>query len=322
MTDMEITPTNCRGDDFNRNRIKFRVVMRRGVLIAASTHRVVSPKWLLIARRANVPPGMVSAVFWELLDYASQEKDRGSVEGFDHETYAGWAGWEERDVLAILDAMRSKGVITADNRLASWEKRQVKREDETGAERQATYRDNKRNALVTRDTAVSNDVTQSNAKSRKVTQKNARLDSDKTRLEETRNGNSVSKEKDHSSNGRGAEDALIDPELAQALAQWKETFTGTPFEGNPPIAQLIQWVDYAGAEVMCYMIGKAQDKENPGGYLYITFDKWRQAGEVAPYIVKAARDATIAARPIITETVKLDYGDGTFGEVEVQTRGT
>lgn len=27
-------------------------------------------------------------------------------------------------------------------------------------------------------------------------------------------------------------------------------------------------------------------------------------------------------KPIITETVKLDYGDGTFGEVEVQTRGT
>jgi DnaD/phage-associated family protein len=26
-------------------------------------------------------------------------------------------------------------------------------------------------------------------------------------------------------------------------------------------------------------------------------------------------------KPIITETVKLDYGDGTFGEVEVQTRG-
>jgi len=278
------------------------------------------PKWLLIARRANVPPGMVSAVFWELLDYASQEKDRGSVEGFDHETYAGWAGWDESDILAILDAMRSKGVITADNRLSAWEKRQVKREDETGADRQAKHRDNKRNASNTADTQPES-VTQSNAESRSVTQKNARLDSDKTRLEETRNGNSVSKEKDHSSNGHSAEDALIDPELAQALGKWKETFTGTPYEANPPIAQLPKWLAYAGVEVMCYMIGKAKDKDNPGGYLFTTFDNWRKDGEVAPYVVKAAQDATIAAKPIITQTVTVDYGDGTFGEVEVQTRG-
>lgn len=137
------------------------------------------PKWLLIARRANVPPGMVSAVFWSLLDYASQEKDRGSVAGFDPETYAGWAGWEESDVLAILDAMRSKGVITSDDRLASWEKRQVKREDEGGAARVKAWRDAQRNATDT----LQDDVTQSNAVLHDVTQSNPRLDSDKTRLD-------------------------------------------------------------------------------------------------------------------------------------------
>ncbi len=125
-----------------------------------------------------------------------------------------------------------------------------------------------------------------------------------------------------SSNGRGAEDALIDPELAQALGKWKETFTGTPYEANPPIAQLPKWLAYAGAEVMCYMIGKAKDKDNPGGYLFTTFDNWRKDGEVAPYVVKAAQDAKIAEQPIVMKTVKVDYGDGTFGEVEVQTRGT
>ncbi len=124
-----------------------------------------------------------------------------------------------------------------------------------------------------------------------------------------------------SSNGHSTEDALIDLELAQALAKWKETFTGTPYEANPPIAQLPKWLAYAGAEVMCYMIGKAKDKDNPGGYLFTTFDNWRKDGEVAPYVVKAAQDATIAAKPIITQTVTVDYGDGTFGEVEVQTRG-
>lgn len=49
-------------------------------------------KFLLIAKRAQVAPGMVSAVYWALLDYASQNEPRGSVEGFDTETYAEWAG--------------------------------------------------------------------------------------------------------------------------------------------------------------------------------------------------------------------------------------
>lgn len=49
-------------------------------------------KWLLIAKRAGVTPMMVSAVFWALLDYASQQEERGSVAGFDAETYAMWAG--------------------------------------------------------------------------------------------------------------------------------------------------------------------------------------------------------------------------------------
>ena len=36
-------------------------------------------KWLLIARKSGTTPGQVSAVFWALLDYASQHADRGSV---------------------------------------------------------------------------------------------------------------------------------------------------------------------------------------------------------------------------------------------------
>ena len=280
------------------------------------------PKWLLIARRANVPPGMVSAVFWELLDYASQEKDRGSVAGFDHETYAGWAGWEESDVLAILDAMRSKGVITTDNRLSAWNKRQPKREDETGADRQAKHRDNRRNASNTADTAP-DDVTQSNAKSRRVTQKNARLDSDKTRLEETRNGNSVSKEINHSSNGRSsAEDALIDPELAQALGKWKEVFTGTPWEANPPVAQIPKWLAYGGPGVLCHMIEQAKDKQKPGGWLWQTYDNWRQEGEIAPFVLKQVEAARLAAQPVIMETKTITWADGTTEEREVATHGS
>jgi hypothetical protein len=121
-------------------------------------------------------------------------------------------------------------------------------------------------------------------------------------------------------NGK-AEDTLIDPELAQALAQWKETFTGTPYEANPPIAQLPKWLAYAGVEVMCYMIGKAKDKSNPGGYLFTTFDNWRKDGEVAPYIVKAARDAAIASSPVVMTKKQVTWADGMTEEREVATHG-
>jgi hypothetical protein len=90
-----------------------------------------------------------------------------------------------------------------------------------------------------------------------------------------------------SSSKDAAEDALIDPELAQALTRWKEIFAGTPNEATPPIAMLPKWLAYSGVDVLCYMIDKAKDKSNPAGYLYTTYDNWRQDGEVAPYVQKA-----------------------------------
>ena len=42
----------------------------------------------------------------------------------------------------------------------------------------------------------------------------------------------------------------------------------------------------------------------------------------APTNKHTGKNGTDPKKPIITETVKVDYGDGTFGEVEVQTRGT
>ena len=52
---------------------------------------------------------MVSAVAWALMDYASQNADRGSVDGFDAETYAAFTGWCEDQIEAIIEAMRGKG---------------------------------------------------------------------------------------------------------------------------------------------------------------------------------------------------------------------
>jgi hypothetical protein len=120
-------------------------------------------KWLLIAKRAGVTPMMVSAVFWALLDYASQREERGSVAGFDAETYAMWAGCDETDVIAIVNAMRAKGVITDGETLAAWEKRQPRREDDS-SERVRRHRDKQRQSVTDDNVTQCNDtVTQCNA---------------------------------------------------------------------------------------------------------------------------------------------------------------
>lgn len=88
------------------------------------------PKWLLISHRTSVPAATVSAIAWALMDYASQNEDRGSVAGFDAETYAVFGGISEDDVRAVIQAIADKGLIV-DGRLTAWEKRQPKREDDS-----------------------------------------------------------------------------------------------------------------------------------------------------------------------------------------------
>lgn len=82
------------------------------------------PKWLLIAKRSETFPGVVSAIVWALLDYASQNSaDRGNVEGFDAETYAAFSGFEETTVQRVIEAMKEKKLID-NGHLTNWKKRQ------------------------------------------------------------------------------------------------------------------------------------------------------------------------------------------------------
>ena len=99
-------------------------------------------KYLVIAARAKVKTGVVSAVMWALLDYASQHEVRGTVEGFDTETYAAFSGFDEVEIIAIIEAMTAKNIIK-DGRLTNWEKRQPKREDDSTA-RVTKFREMKR----------------------------------------------------------------------------------------------------------------------------------------------------------------------------------
>jgi hypothetical protein len=101
-------------------------------------------KWLVVARRAGVAPGIVSAVVWALLDYASQNEDRGNVAGFDIETYAAFSGFDEADVERVIEAIRDK-LTDSDGNLWAWDRRQPKREDDSSSRvrafRERTKRD-------------------------------------------------------------------------------------------------------------------------------------------------------------------------------------
>ena len=165
-------------------------------------------KWLVIAKRANVAPGIVSAVAWALFDHASQADERGSVAGFDTETYALWAGWCETDVNAVVDAMRSKGVIDADDRLHAWDKRQPKREDDS-AERVREFRK--------RQNAAKRDVTQCNADERNVTHGN---NTEQSRTESEQNRTDAEK-------AAAAEESSLSSGVAAVFECWKDNMPGT-----------------------------------------------------------------------------------------------
>jgi hypothetical protein len=99
-------------------------------------------KWAVIAARSGAKVGVVSAIAWALMDYASQNEDRGSVLGFDVELYAVYSGFSEDEIEAVLRAMNDKHFIE-EGRLVNWEKRQPQREDNS-RERVTRCREKKR----------------------------------------------------------------------------------------------------------------------------------------------------------------------------------
>ena len=271
-------------------------------------------KWLVIAHRSHaegVTPGMVSALAWALLDYASQHTDRGSVEGFDVETYVVFTGWHEDQIEAILKAMRGKGIITEDNRLAAWEKRQPKREDPTAAERQARHRDAQRNASVTRDNNVTDEVTQSNAVSRGVTQKNARLD--KTRSDETRLDDRQEEKR-----------PLPEQNFAAAVAAWE---AGGGMLSKTIADDIGEAVDHWAAKGYGHYVADAIEEATRQGKLTWSYVMGILRGcerEQRAPSNKARRNGTDPSpfpSPVVDGKIKMIGEDGTIEEVEAMTNG-
>lgn len=114
------------------------------------------PKWLVIARNAVTLPCVAFATWMSLLDYASQNRVRGSIEGFDAESAGAFLGIDQETIEKVISAFKAKGMIDGNSLIAKWNERQNKASD--SAERVKRYRERKRNA-VTLQPAPVHDVT-------------------------------------------------------------------------------------------------------------------------------------------------------------------
>lgn len=138
-------------------------------------------KWSVIAARSGVKTGIVSAIAWAIMDYASQQENRGDVVGFDVETYAFYSGFSEQEITAVIQAMNDKGIIS-NGRLANWEKRQPKSEKEI--QRVTDYRKRKREE---RDSyGMLQDVTENYTDTEADAESDKDTDKDKEKREEGR----------------------------------------------------------------------------------------------------------------------------------------
>lgn len=103
---------------------------------------ITDPKFQLVAKKAAARFGDVIALWAFILETASSDADRGNIGPLDFETIDHMLGAEEGTSIRILDAMTARGLIV-ENRIASWDKRQPKREreDSNAAERKIKQRE-------------------------------------------------------------------------------------------------------------------------------------------------------------------------------------
>jgi len=101
---------------------------------------VTDQKFQLIARQSNASVAQVLALWASLLEHASMVEDRGCVKSINLEAIGCALGLPDGSAEAIAEQMRQRALVTADGRLAAWEKRQVKREDLGSTDRKRLQR--------------------------------------------------------------------------------------------------------------------------------------------------------------------------------------
>ena len=118
------------------------------------------PKFVWVAHKAETNVATVIAVWAALLEHASQERERGSVEGFDCESYDCSLGLPDGTCKRVMDAMRGKGLLEV-SRVAMWEARQPKTEDNS-TDRVRAFRERKKAECNADETACNGNETPRN----------------------------------------------------------------------------------------------------------------------------------------------------------------
>jgi hypothetical protein len=144
---------------------------------------LTDPKFQWVARKAKQPLPTVVAVWVALLEHASGVTQcnagvaRGNLQGFDASDFDVLFGVDDGVVATVVAALEEKGLIE-DGAIASWDKRQPKREDPTGSERVAEHRARKKVEELQRQLDEANAALEAQGKpaKRDVTHGNARED--------------------------------------------------------------------------------------------------------------------------------------------------
>ena len=85
---------------------------------------IVDARLSVAAKRASLRRTDILSLWLVVLDFASRAADRGSVEGIDEEEISIILELDGESVKAGLQALRDKGMILADGRLADWQREQ------------------------------------------------------------------------------------------------------------------------------------------------------------------------------------------------------
>lgn len=99
------------------------------------------PKFAFIARKTGHPVAYALAVWTMILSRASAAEDRGNASGFDCESADAALGIPDGAAQEIYNAMLYKGMILDNGRVANWEKRQPKKEDNNSTQRSKDCRE-------------------------------------------------------------------------------------------------------------------------------------------------------------------------------------
>ena len=101
---------------------------------------VTDPKFGLVAKRAKASRGDVITIWALMLEQASASSVRGDFGDIDCDAIDLMLDCEEGTTAAVLVEFEARG-MTKDGRIAKWEERQPKKEDETAAERKRKSRE-------------------------------------------------------------------------------------------------------------------------------------------------------------------------------------